>query len=77
MGWRHAFGDVAPSAVLAFAGGDSFTVYGTPIARDALLVEAGLDVAISVNANLGLSYTGQIANSAQEHGVNAILAVKF
>lgn len=77
LGWRHAFGDINPSSIVAFAGGDSFTVYGTPIARDALLLEAGFDVAISPKASLGLSYTGQIANSAQEHGVNASLAVKF
>lgn len=77
LGWRHAFGAVDPTSIVAFAGGDSFTVYGTPIARDALLVEAGLDVAISAKANLGLSYTGQIANSARDHGVKASLAVKF
>ncbi|WP_432286369.1 autotransporter domain-containing protein [Aminobacter sp. BA135] len=77
VGWRHAFGDVAPSSAVAFADGDSFTVHGTPIARDALLVEAGLDVVVSPKASLGLSYTGQLANGAQQHGVNASLAVKF
>lgn len=77
LGWRHAFGDVNPSSIVAFAGSDSFAVYGTPIARNALLLEAGFDVAISPKASLGLSYTGQIANSAQEHGVNAGLVVKF
>lgn len=76
-GWRHAFGDVAPSSLGSFAGGDSVTIHGTPIARDALLLEAGLDIAISPKASLGLSYTGQLASSAQEHGVNASLAVKF
>ncbi|MDR7221546.1 autotransporter domain-containing protein [Aminobacter aminovorans] len=77
VGWRHAFGDVSPSSLVSFTGGDRFTVYGTPIARDALLLEAGFDVAISPKANLGLSYTGQLANGAREHGVNASLAVKF
>lgn len=77
VGWRHAFGDVAPSSTMAFAGGDSFTIHGTPIARDALLLEAGLDVAISPKGSLGLSYTGQLASGAREHGVNASLAVKF
>lgn len=76
-GWRHAFGDVAPSSLVSFAGGDNFTVYGTPIARDALLLEAGFDVALSAKASLGLSYTGQLASGAREHGVNASLAVKF
>jgi len=77
VGWRRAFGDLAPSSTLAFAGGDSFTIHGTPIARDALLVEAGLDVAISPTAGLGLSYTGQLANGAQQHGAKASLGVRF
>lgn len=78
LGWRHAFGDVTPASTVAFAaGGDSFTVHGAPIARDALLIEAGLDFAISPKANLGLSYNGQIANGARDHGVKASLGVKF
>lgn len=76
-GWRHAFGDVAPSSLVSFAGGDSFTIHGTPIAREALLLEAGFDVAISPKARLGLNYTGQLASSAREHGVKASLGVKF
>ena len=77
LGWRHAFGDVEPSSTVAFAGGDSFTVYGSPIARDALLIEAGLDLAVAPKANLGLTYTGQIANGARDHGAKASLGVKF
>jgi outer membrane autotransporter protein len=78
LGWRHAFGDVTPASTVAFAGGgDSFTVHGAPIARDALLIEAGLDFAITPKANLGLSYNGQVANGARDHGVKASLGVKF
>jgi outer membrane autotransporter protein len=77
LGWRHAFGDVTPASTVAFVGGDSFTVHGAPIARDALLVEAGLDFAITPKANLGLSYTGQVASGARDHGVKASLGVKF
>jgi hypothetical protein len=44
VGWRHAFGDVNPSALLAFSDGASaFTVSGTPIDRNALVAEANLD----------------------------------
>ncbi|MCA0276720.1 MAG: autotransporter domain-containing protein [Proteobacteria bacterium] len=77
LGWRHAFGGVEPSSTVAFAGGDSFTVYGAPIARDALLIEAGFDLAIAPKATLGLTYTGQIANGARDHGAKATLAAKF
>jgi fibronectin-binding autotransporter adhesin len=34
-------------------------------------------MAISKSATLGLSYTGQIASSAQQHGFKAHLNVRF
>ncbi|WP_395449604.1 autotransporter outer membrane beta-barrel domain-containing protein [Aminobacter sp. UC22_36] len=77
LGWRHAYGDVEPSSLVSFAGGDSFTVHGAPIARDALLLAAGFDVAISPRTSIGMAYTGQIGNSARDHGARATLAVKF
>ncbi|TCR65670.1 autotransporter domain-containing protein [Bosea sp. BK604] len=77
LAWRHAFGDVDPTATLAFAGSSAFTVAGLPIARDAALVEAGLDLAISKSATLGVSYTGQLAQDAQDHAFKANLAVRF
>jgi hypothetical protein len=40
--WRHALGDITPVAALAFqSGGAAFTLAGSPIARDALVAEAG------------------------------------
>ncbi|WP_248312082.1 autotransporter-associated beta strand repeat-containing protein [Bosea sp. BK604] len=77
LAWRHAFGDVDPQATLAFAGANPFTVSGLPIARNAALIEAGLDVAISKSATLGVSYTGQLAQDAQDHAFKANLAVRF
>ncbi|RDJ19717.1 autotransporter domain-containing protein, partial [Bosea caraganae] len=77
LAWRHAFGDVDPAATLAFAGSNAFTVAGLPIAKNAALVEAGLGLAISKAATLGLSYTGQLASDAQDHAFKANLAVRF
>ncbi|CEJ14645.1 Extracellular serine protease precursor [bacterium YEK0313] len=77
LGWRHAFGAVLPLATNAFAGGAGFTVAGVPIVRDAAVIEAGLDFALSPAATLGLGYTGQIAGSAQQHGFKGSLAVRF
>jgi outer membrane autotransporter protein len=77
IGWRHAFGDVTPAASLAFAGGSAFEVEGLPIARDALLLEAGLDTAVTNAASIGLSYAGQVASKAQDHSFKANLTVKF
>ena len=77
LGWRHAFGAVLPLSTNAFAGGAGFTVAGVPIARDAAVIEAGLDFALSPAATLGLGYTGQIAGGAQQHGFKGNLAVRF
>ena len=43
LGWRHAFGDTASLSELAFAGGARFAIAGLPIAKDAALVEGGLE----------------------------------
>jgi outer membrane autotransporter protein len=70
LGWRHALGDITPVAVLAFqSGGAAFGLAGSPIARDALVAEAGLDLAVAPNASLGVSWSGQFAD--QSH-INAI-----
>jgi outer membrane autotransporter protein len=77
LGWRHAFGDVVPAASLAFAGGSPFTVAGTPIARDAAVIEAGLDLALSPAASLGLSYGGQLARGVSDHGLKGNFSWRF
>lgn len=77
LGWRHAFGEVDPRASLAFAGGTPFAVAGLPIARDAAIVEAGLDLAPGRNISLGASYTAQLAQDAQDHAFKANLAMRF
>lgn len=77
LAWRHAFGDVDPTKTLAFAGSRTFTVAGLPIARDAAVVEAGLDLAIGQSASLGVAYTGQLAEDTQDHAFKGVLAVRF
>ncbi len=77
VGWRHDFGDGLPDARLAFAGSDSFTVYGVPSARDVAVMEAGISLAVSENALLGLSYAGQAGEGAWEQQVKGRLDVRF
>lgn len=73
LSWRHAFSDVTPEARLAFA----FKVAGIPIGRDAAVIEAGLDVAITSSATLGLSYRGQLTSRTSDNGFKVDLTVKF
>ena len=70
LAWQYAFGDVTPSAALAFQGtGTAFTVAGVPIARNSALVEAGFDWRFSPWAKLGLAYQGELAANAQSHAI--------
>lgn len=77
LGWRHAFGDVTPLSTLAFAGSNAFTVSGVPIARDAAVLEAGLDFDIAPKAKLGVSYTGQFGSGVSDNGAKLDLSVRF
>ncbi|QND63532.1 autotransporter outer membrane beta-barrel domain-containing protein [Mesorhizobium loti] len=77
LGWRHAFGDVTPTSSFAFAGGDAFTIAGAPIARDAAVIEAGLDLNMSANATLGVSYTGQFGGGGVDQGAKVDLDLRF
>lgn len=71
LGWRHAFGNTTSPASLAFAGGAPFTTAGVPIARDAAMVEAGLDFNLTPAATLGVSYAGQFSSGLADQSVRA------
>jgi outer membrane autotransporter protein len=76
--WQHAFDGVTPAATLAFQAAPApFVIAGVPIARDALLAEAGLDLAIGRHATLGLSYIGQIAGNGQDHAAKGKFSWRF
>ena len=77
LGWRHAFGDVAPSTAMSFAGGSPFSIAGVPIARNAAVVEAGTDFAIAPTATLGVSYSGQFASGITDQSVRGTFNWKF
>ncbi|UDM48870.1 autotransporter domain-containing protein [Cupriavidus sp. MP-37] len=77
LGWRYAMGDVGQAATLSFLGGDPFTVYGVPIARNAAVIEAGLKSALSPNLDVGLTYSGQYGGGVRDSGVKAFVHWRF
>jgi outer membrane autotransporter protein len=78
LAWQHAFGDVTPTAALAFkTAGIPFTVAGAPIARNSALVDAGFDLNVGWPATFGLTYVGVLANSAHDHSVKGNFSWKF
>jgi len=78
LAWQHAFGTATPSALLTFQStGATFGILGLPIARDAALLEAGSDLQLGPQTKVGLSYVGQLANSARDHSVKANFSWRF
>lgn len=77
LGWRHAFGDTVSHSNLAFTGSTAFDISGVAIAKDALVLEAGLDFKLSPQATIGISYSGQFASKAQDNAFKADISFKF
>ncbi|WNJ89729.1 autotransporter domain-containing protein [Bosea sp. 685] len=78
LGWRHAFGETTPTAVLAFAGAASpFQVYAAPVARDAMVAEVGLSWRVAGNVALGLGYNAALGNGARDHALRGRIDVTF
>ena len=79
LAWQHAFDNVTPDGVARVPGraGVPFVIAGVPIARDSLLAEAGLDLAIGRNATLGVSYVGQIARNVNDHAAKGKFGWRF
>jgi len=48
-----------------------------PIARNAAVAEAGVDVAVSPSASLGMSYAGQLGDGVLQNGFNVVLRMTF
>lgn len=77
IGWQHALGETQTAMELAIPTGAAFSSIGVPIAKDALSLEAGLDLALTDAASLTASYSGQLAEGAQNHAVKLGFGVKF
>ena len=77
IAWQHAFGGLAPTSDLAFAGGTPFTIAGTPRAADVLKLDLGLAAALGPRAVGGLSYSGAIGSGLQDHALTGRLTVGF
>lgn len=78
VGWRHVYGDIDNSARQSFlSGGNAFSVEGTALDRDSLLLQAGLDLGISRTQSVGLSYSGEMGSDAQNHALLAEWQLRF
>jgi outer membrane autotransporter protein len=77
VGWKHAFGDTTPFTKVGFAGSSLFTVAGVPIAKNTFVLQTGLDMKVTDNATLGISYNGEFGSGSSTNGVDARLGIRF
>ncbi len=77
LGWRRAFGDVTPESRAAFSGGDTFTLSGAPIARNAAVVGVGVDLSVSERLSVGVNYNGQVGSDTSDQALNAKMTFTF
>ncbi|AYD03454.1 autotransporter domain-containing protein [Neorhizobium sp. NCHU2750] len=76
VAWRHAFGDIHPQSDMSLEGA-GFSIDGAGIAKNAALVDAGIDFKLSDRATFGIGYSGQLAGDASAHSAKASFTVKF
>ncbi len=69
-GWKHTYGDVDSKTQQRLAtGGKNYIVEGAALERDSLMLDAGLELAVSTRHTLGVGYNGEIGNDNRSHGV--------
>ncbi|MGE0283126.1 MAG: hypothetical protein AB7P20_21255 [Rhizobiaceae bacterium] len=62
---------------LAFDGGSEFAIYGTPLARDALLLRAGFELKFDDAVSVSADYSGALSNGTQAHSITGRVGVHF
>lgn len=76
--WQHAMGPTDSTAALTFQStAQPFSIAGVPIARDTALVEGGVDLRLTAQAAIGLTYTADLGSSSQRQSVQGNLTWRF
>ncbi|MDQ0737647.1 autotransporter domain-containing protein [Pseudomonas sp. W4I3] len=84
--WKHVYGDVSSrvhqsSRLIGLDGTDGldsqFTVRGTALDRNSLGLNAGLDLALSSQHTVGLTYTGEAGSSSRSQGLTGQWRMEF
>ncbi|UVE17791.1 autotransporter outer membrane beta-barrel domain-containing protein [Pseudomonas sp. LS44] len=72
VAWRHTYGDVDSRTSQAFlSGGSGFSVEGSALDRNSLLLGVGADFRLSASQQVGLGYSGELGSNAQNHALLA------
>ena len=77
-GWKHTYGEIdSYTRQRLVTGGRDYTVYGAPLDRDSVLVDAGLDLRVSANNTLGVSLNGETGSDGRSYGVTGQWRMAF
>jgi len=69
VGWQHAYNGINPEATFEFvSGGQSFDILGAPLARDAGVADAGVNMDLK-HWQFRLAYNGEFSNALYDNGV--------
>lgn len=79
VAWMHEFGDTEQTVDASFADapGSDFSVIGSEVARDSVLVDAGANFAMDDTFDLGVFYSGQFNENYSANAVSARLGYRF
>lgn len=78
MGWQHASGDVTPVASERFvAGGNAFSVYGVPAAKNAAALSGGISFQITPSVTVDATYSGQFGTGVTDQAARMSLTWMF
>ncbi len=76
-GWRHTLVGLTPTTTMQLPGSPRFDVNGAGLARNALLLQAGVQWQLHRHASLAFSYVGQLSQGARNHGLRANVNWRF
>ncbi|MBE8603104.1 autotransporter outer membrane beta-barrel domain-containing protein [Pseudomonas cyclaminis] len=81
--WKHLYGNVDSRVRQSFAGerredfSSDFTIDGTSLDRNSLAMRTGLDVALSAEHSVGLTYSAEFGSNSRNQGLMGQWAMTF
>ncbi len=77
-GWKHTYGELDnQTRQRLVTGSRDFTVSGAALDRNSLLVDAGLDLAVSASHSLGIGLNGEVGTDSRNQGVTGQWRMSF
>ncbi|WP_028620404.1 autotransporter outer membrane beta-barrel domain-containing protein [Pseudomonas sp. Ant30-3] len=77
-GWKHTYGELDnQTRQRLVTGSRDFTVSGAALDRNSLLVDAGLDLAVTASHSLGIGLNGEVGTDSRNQGVTGQWRMSF